>query len=150
MSISFFRLHSSVIYFITYIVAFSAATVLFLLTDYLERPERIIANSLLLLALATVGATLFCSRLALSRIASAATLLTLGMIAMKFDSLPIPDAALLVLAFSVAWVGSHSFWHKPTTIRQSIMRSILVTGCAFLFIAASIYFSLLLGRSANY
>jgi len=104
------------------------------------------SNSSILLGLSTlavfvfVGAVFICERHVMSRVTSAATLLVLGVIALKLGHTAIPDLYLFVIAFCVAFVGARAVFHrKLASSRSTILYSLAIAFVALVLTMLFIY-----------
>lgn len=96
------------------------------------------------------GLLLIGERHLLSRVTTAATLLILSTIALKFGHTPISSIVLLVIVVGTAYLGALPLFHaKPHTKRQAIISSVTIAAVALIFVALFTYISTVLIRLAT-
>lgn len=130
---------------LVYLGVFAAGSVVYeLLSHLINAPvwsNASIARGLVVLAIFTlVGAIFACERYVLSRVASAATLFVLGVIALKIGHTAISDSYLFAIALCVAFIGAQSPFHRElASHKKTISYSLMIIGVALVTTFAFVY-----------
>jgi hypothetical protein len=107
---------------------------------------RILSNGSIILGLSIlgtfiiIGAFFINERHILSRVTSAATLLILGVIALKIDHTVIPNAYLFAVAFSVSFLGAKKVFHcQLVSLKKMILYSFIVSFVTLILLVVFVY-----------
>lgn len=137
------------IYLIMFIVSAALYAALSGLVNFELRSNLMVLGLSILVVLILAGALLVNERNILSRVTSAATLLILGLIALRIEYTTIPTPYLLVIALGVAYVGARpALHHQRGTFRKTILCSLAVVLIAAILSTAFIYGATAIDRLA--
>lgn len=128
------------IYLSIFIVSTAVYTMLPSIINFELRSHLMVLGLSILVVLILAGALLFNERNVLSRVTSAATLLILGLIALRIEHTTISTPYLLVIALGVAYLGARpALHHQLSTFRKTILCSLAAVLVAAILSIAFIY-----------